>query len=395
MDKKKWLFALGAAALFVLAMAGRSLFLSVSEEEEHHEEEARVIIVLGHAEAEEAGIVVLQAGPYTLVHASSLRGKVFLEPEHQGAILTNVAGVVKEAKKYRGDAVKPREVVAILESREVADAKASFLAALEREKCLGTLFEGEAELQQKGISSKQEFLLAQYDLEEARINLKLARQKLLALGLLLDDIENLKNGNEQQQEQDIRLFNVRAPREGVIVARNFSLGEYVDEAAPLYEIADLRKASVAMSIYPKDLEQLKVGQSVEVESLQGGQKGAARISYISPFVEETSMACKGIALLDNGNRQWRPGSYVKIYAKTPIRTVAVAVEKGGIQIIEGRPYVFVKTPEGFVKKEVVLGDEDGYYAEVISGIEAGEPYAAGNTFLLKADLSKDSLEHEG
>ncbi|MFC7693703.1 hypothetical protein ACFQY5_33390 [Paeniroseomonas aquatica] len=64
-----------------------------------------------------------------------------------------------------------------------------------------------------------------------------------------------------------------------------------------------------------------------------------------------------------------------------------------MQQIEGESVVFVRTPDGFEKREVVLGRGDQDAVEVVFGLDAGERYAAGNTFVLKAELGKSEAEH--
>jgi cobalt-zinc-cadmium efflux system membrane fusion protein len=50
--------------------------------------------------------------------------------------------------------------------------------------------------------------------------------------------------------------------------------------------------------------------------------------------------------------------------------------------------VFVRTPEGFQKRPVMLGQKDEQAVEVTSGLSLGETIAVSNTFLLKAEMLK-------
>ena len=58
----------------------------------------------------------------------------------------------------------------------------------------------------------------------------------------------------------------------------------------------------------------------------------------------------------------------------------------------GEYHVFVRTKEGFEKRDVVLGQRDGQSVEIVSGLAAGETIAVSNTFSLKAELSKPGEE---
>jgi cobalt-zinc-cadmium efflux system membrane fusion protein len=56
--------------------------------------------------------------------------------------------------------------------------------------------------------------------------------------------------------------------------------------------------------------------------------------------------------------------------------------------------VFVLTAQGFEKRIVTIGPCDQNYVEIQSGLKPGERYAASNTFLLKADLNKDTVQDD-
>ena len=57
--------------------------------------------------------------------------------------------------------------------------------------------------------------------------------------------------------------------------------------------------------------------------------------------------------------------------------------------------VFVEAePEHFEARPVLTGRRDKDFVEVLKGLEAGERYAAGNTFVLQAELEKGEAAHE-
>ncbi len=91
--------------------------------------------------------------------------------------------------------------------------------------------------------------------------------------------------------------------------------------------------------------------------------------------------------------RWRPGSFV---------TAAIAIERArrcrwsspatAVQTVEGRKVVFVRTKDGFEKRDVVLGQTRRSERRDRLGPDAGETIAATNTFSLKAELSKPGDE---
>ena len=70
------------------------------------------------------------------------------------------------------------------------------------------------------------------------------------------------------------------------------------------------------------------------------------------------------------------------------------VPRSAVMMIDGKPNVFVRTADGFAKREVELGRGDDGSVEVVSGLTQGEEIAVSNVFLLKAELGKQNIPEE-
>ncbi|MBI4383696.1 MAG: efflux RND transporter periplasmic adaptor subunit [Nitrospinae bacterium] len=79
-----------------------------------------------------AGITLAAAGPAQLKNALVLPGEVGLNEEKVAHVVPRLDGVVKKVNKALGEPVHRGEIIAVLESRELADAKSDYLAALKR-----------------------------------------------------------------------------------------------------------------------------------------------------------------------------------------------------------------------------------------------------------------------
>lgn len=355
--------------------------------DEHEEEENR--ISLPPSRIQDLGIEVKEAGPEELSISLSTRGKIILHPDKLAHILPKVSGVAKETMKNIGDDVKQGEILAIIESREIADIKANYLASLEKERLAVSLFDRENRLYEKKVTSEQDFLNAKSAYEEAKINVQLARQKLHAFGLSEEEINALAVENNP----DLRLNEIRSPIDGTVIARHITKGEYIENTMTIYEIADLSRVWIDIGIYPKDLHKVKQGQVVEI-SLPDRKSVLAKIIYLSPIIQDETITARAVAEMDNPKGTWRPGTFVKVNVATEKVEAPIVIPKEAIQEIEGKDYVFVKIPEGFEKRLVQTGKSDNERIEIVSGLSTGEKYAATKTFLLKADLGKKDAEHE-
>jgi cobalt-zinc-cadmium efflux system membrane fusion protein len=78
----------------------------------------------------------------------------------------------------------------------------------------------------------------------------------------------------------------------------------------------------------------------------------------------------------------------------PQSGVPVTVASDAVQTIHEHKVVFVRTGAGFRAQDVTIGRSDGKRTEIVKGLAAGTSYAAGGSFLVKADLGKAEAEHD-
>src|SRR5439155_21523431 len=123
-------------------------------------------------------------------------------------------------RKKIGDSTAKDEVLAILESREVADAKSEYLAARLTNELQQDLFERDKILWDKKISTEQQFLRSRNLAAQARMRSDISRQKLFALGLTDKEIAGLPS----ELEALLRRQEVRSPMAGRVVERKVDLG---------------------------------------------------------------------------------------------------------------------------------------------------------------------------
>ena len=112
-----------------------------------------------------------------------LAGEVRFNAEMQAVVPARFGGVVVEVMKRVGDKVAKGDLHAVIESRELADARAEYMDTVHRLELAQSRFLREAELKKKKIGVEQEYLEARHELEETEIHRQTSRQKLLTLGI--------------------------------------------------------------------------------------------------------------------------------------------------------------------------------------------------------------------
>jgi cobalt-zinc-cadmium efflux system membrane fusion protein len=196
-----------------------------------------------------------------------------------------------------------------------------------------------------------------------------------------------------ESNQSLTTYELKAPISGVITERQASLGEYVSEQKPAFVVTDLSTLWVDFSVYRRDLAKVQVGEAVRIDPEDGGAPIEAKIAYLSPIGAVDTQSAVARAVIANDGR-FRPGLFAVGAVSTAEQNVALAVSIDAIQSLEGRDVVFVRDEDRFAARDVTLGRRDSTSVEILSGLKVGEPYAAKNSFVVKAELAKGSASHE-
>lgn len=332
---------------------------------------------------QEFGIGVSTAEPGALDVFIDLPAEIAFNGDRLAHVTPRVPGVVIRVDKSLGDPVRAGERLALMQSRELAEAKADYLSALERLTLARANFERESGLWRAKVTSEQEYLEAKQALAEAEIEKRSNEQKLHALGFDDAYIDRLP----RQPESELTIVPLLAPFQGVVVERHATLGERIGEETAAFVIADLNSVWLNISIYPKDLGRVGIGQKVLV-ALPEGEAAIGQIRFIAPNVGEETRTARALAVLDNASRHLRPGSFVTARIAVDSKTARVRVPKTALQTHEGETVVFVSTDEGFVPRPVRTGSSNGDFIEIVDGLQKGEPYAQTGAFTLKAQMAK-------
>lgn len=334
------------------------------------------------------GVEIAEAGPGKLERTITLPGEIRLNADKVAHIVPRVSGMVREVRKNLGDAVAPGEVIAVLDSRELADAKAADLAAASRHDLAKANVERIEKLFEKKIAPEEELLKARQTLAETDIDHRTAEAKLHALGLTQEQVEQL----HEEKDTDYSRYEIKAPFPGAVIEKHITLGEVVSPDTSCFVLADLTNVWVDVTVYPQDLPQVVIGKPAIVTAA-GVEPRRGEIAYVSPKIDEETRTGTARIVLPNPDQQWRPGMFVRADLVVSAEEAGIVVPSAAIQTIENQTVVFVEEHDEFKKRPVLVGRTTGNQSEILKGLDSGERYAASGTFILKAELGKAAAEH--
>ncbi len=399
------ILALLALALLCHACAGDGREDGGEEAaEKDPREEVHGRVEIGAEALAASGIELAVAAPATVRTTLTLPGQIAPDSDRVAQVLARLSGVLTEARRTLGDHVEAGEVLAVLDSRELADAKSDYIESIHTLEYAQSVFLREERLWQRKISPASDYLLAKNKLEEAEIQKQIAEQKLLALGVGRDTLRVLaiepggavtdRRVRAPFSPRALTRFEIRAPIAGTIVARTLSLGQAVQPDTPLFTIADLSTVWAEAAIYEPDLPLVRQGLRAVVRAPALGLEATGTVGYVGALVGERTRSATARVVLPNPEGRWRPGVFVSVEIVEEEVTVPVGVALDALQTVRETPVVFVRSGDVFETRPVELGRRDDRTVEIVRGLAPGEQYATRNSFVIKADLGKAGAEHD-
>jgi len=361
----------------------------------NHSPEEEVGIKLSEKQIKESKIKLEQVTIKKIHKEISLLGDITVNKDMTACVASRVPGNVKKVLKTLGEKVKKGEVLAEIDSRELADAKANYLAALEKYDLEKSVFEQEKEIYKKKISSEREYLNAKQAMANARIELRSAKQKLVALGISKEKIAGLP----EQPDETLTHFEIKAPFDGTIIEKHITQGEVIKEDKDddvNFVVANLDSVWVNLRISQKDLPLIRSGRKTTISVGFGIPDTEGTISFVSPVISEETRAAIGRVIIDNKSGLYRPGLFVTAKVIIENDKPKICVPVSAVQSIDGENIVFVRHEDEFEPQTVVLGVTDGEYVEIISGLNSNDKFVSEGAFDLKTKIITGGMDaHAG
>ncbi|MEO3713752.1 efflux RND transporter periplasmic adaptor subunit [Roseateles flavus] len=346
-------------------------------------EQAEGRVQLSDEQLKSNGVEIATAGPARIRSSLALLGEVKLNQDRTLFVTPRLAGIVESVRANAGDKVKRGQVLAVISSQALADQRGELLAAQKRMALAKTTYEREKRLWEEKISAEQDYLAAKHAFQEAEISAESARQKLSSLG-----------ASATESSQGLTRYEIRSPIDGVVTEKKISVGEVLKDDAPIFQVADLGTVWVELTVPAKDVNALKIGDSASVKATAFEAQANAKLSYVGALVGEQSRNATARLVLANPKGQWRPGLPVTVDLTSGEVDVPVAVAVDAVQSVGESTVVFGRYGKQFEARPLTLGRSDGRFVEVVKGLQAGERYAAKNSFLVKAEVGKAGASHE-
>jgi RND family efflux transporter MFP subunit len=336
-----------------------------------------------------------------------------LSPD-QAKISSEVAGIIREVRIQLGTEVKAGDVLVRLEPRELQYALERAESALRQvEAQLGidrsqdkqpppdeqvasvrqamanrddarAAFERAQQLNGRGLLTRADRDTAETRLKVTEANYQAALDTVHSLKASLQD----RRASHELAQKKLADAVIKAPVAGSISERLVQPGEFIRENTPVATIVQMSPLKLKTAIQEKHASLIRPGQAVafEVEAFPN-KKFKGTIAYVSPAVDQATRTFAVEALVDNADRQLKPGFFAKGVVLTRVDESVLAVPEDAISTLAGVSTVYVIDAGKVRSQQITLGARQNKLVEVSGGLKGDEMLATANLSQLATGVS--------
>lgn len=364
---------------------------------------ALAMVLVGCGSKEPAGkepVVTVQAaavkrGPIQRVVSS----EAVLYPLKQTAIVPKISAPVSEFYVNRGDVVHRGELLAKLESKDLAAAVVENRGAYEQaQAAYQTATQAsvpeevqKAELDVKGAKDalnaaqkRYDSLQALYkqgaaarkDVNDAGVVLTqdqntydIANRHLETLKLVRED--NLKSaqgqltqaqGRYDAAQAQLGYSDIRSPIDGVVADRPLYPGEMAAAGTPLITLMNVSKVIARAHIPQSEAQLLKAGDAARLAVAGASEQVSGKVTIVSPALDPGSTTVEVWAEFQNPNRSLKPGTTAQVSMVAETVPNALIVPASAL----------LTAPDGSTTVMVAGSDDKAHQRAVKAGIRQGD-----------------------
>ena len=298
-------------------------------------------------------------------------------------IVPRVPGRVVKVNANLGDAVKPGQTLAVLDSLEVGEAHSAYLQAKTANTLAKADFERAEKLHGEQVIARKDHLRARSEYEKSNAALAAAADKLRMLGVNPAPVANGKA---------VSTFPLSTPFAGTVIEKHAILGELAQPDKQLFTVADLSGLWIEANLFEKDLGRVKVGADATVTvAAYPEQVFKGKLTYIAAVMDRETRTVQARVEVANPDARLKPEMFATAAIRTSSGSRGLLLPEEAVVLMQGQPTAFVEEHGAFEPRVVELGEKLRGQVVIKKGLEAGDKVVTAGTYALKARIMKSQL----
>ena len=289
-----------------------------------------------------------------------------------------VQGRIIEIKGELGKTVKQGDVLAVINSTELAKQQLAYIKSVQMVELKTKAFERAVLLFDADVVSEAQKLQRKTELSAAKADMEASKDQLFVMGMTIDEIEAI-----QSEIQIDATTNIVAKIDGKIIKKNVNVGQVVDPTEDIFTIAMLNEVWGVAQVPERQIGFLKEGDDLLIDVPAYENKSVeGKITYLGDIVDPVTRTVTIRTEIDNAHGLLKPDMLITM------KVSGKSIEKVGVPInaivsIDDIPNIFVKTGENkFLMRPVTLGVKNKDAVHIDDGLLEGEEVVIDGAFHL-------------
>lgn len=298
-----------------------------------------------------------------------LFGKITADNNKLAQVYPIVSGIVKSINVELGDYVKQGQVLASIQSSEVATFQKEKLDALNDVAIAEKNLQVAKDLFAGKLNSEIDVAAAERELEKAKAELARINE--------IYSIYSLKGGS---------LYNVTAPISGFVVTKKINQNEQIrlDNSDPIFSIAEINEVWALANVNESDIAKIQVGYDVTVNTLAFPDipfKG--KIDKIFNAIDPETKSMKVRVKIPNSDLKLKPEMNCTVAVSYSENQKLIAVPSTSVIFDKSKYWVMVfKDKHNIETRRVEIYRQLGEITYIKTGLKEGETVISKNGLLI-------------
>lgn len=280
-------------------------------------------------------------------------GMIDVPPENRAVVSATMGGYIKRTPLLIGDKVRKGQLLVTIENPEFITLQQEYMEVNGQLSYLKAEYDRQQTMVEEKISSQKSFLKAESDYKTAVATYNGLRKQLSMMNI---SVEQVEKGHISS------VVSIFAPIAGSITKVNVSKGTYVSPAVPIMEIINNEHIHLELSVFEKDIMNIKKGQMVEFKIPESSTKTyKAEIHLVGTSIDENRTIKVHAHLENEEEANFLTGMFVEANIITE-STKKMALPTEAINSIDDQAYVLVlddkKDDQYYFKRMTVTTNGD-------------------------------------
>jgi cobalt-zinc-cadmium efflux system membrane fusion protein len=325
-----------------------------------------------------AHVQVLTVEPTTLKRTLRLTGAVAYNSFHTTPVIAQVSGPVSRVVVVPGQRVAPAQPMLYVASPDYSQLRTNYLKAKDAYVLAQKTAARARDLYQHHAIAEQNLEQAESAEVQAGGDLAAAEAALKVLGIT--------NPDALVKSPPSFEVPVRAPIAGEVVEQQVAVGQLIQVGATqCFMISDISNVWVLVNVYQKDLPNVRVGDTVTIQTESYSDVFQGRISYVAASLDPNTRTLQARIETSNPGAKLKKDMYVVATVDAGTIPNAIALPDAAVlRDSENQPFVYVEAAANqFGRRSVTLGDSLNGRTQITSGLMPGDRVVGNGSLFLQ------------